>query len=209
MPIRRLNFRHNTIRKIEKGAFANLKLLESLDLSHNELESGEMHPAVFEGLYAPTAYEPIQNLKVLNLSHNSLHTLDPDLFEHFPNLEELDISFNPFKVIDQNSEIAISTIGRLTTLEMSDMELKTLPQNIFHAPRNLKTLDLSGNLFEKIPEALEHAIELVSLNIDDNVFVKIGTNEYEHRTAKQFTFHLIFYSLRISEAAVYSQDYPN
>lgn len=136
-----------------------------------------MHPTVFEGAYDAGAYEPLKNLRVLNLSHNELHTLDPDIFEHFPNLEELVISFNPFKVIDRNTEVAIAGIGRLTVLDMSDMELKTLPEAIYHAPRSLKTLSLSGNLFTKIPEAIEHAINLVTLNLDDNIFERIGKNE--------------------------------
>lgn len=177
LSIRHLSFRHNVIRKIERAAFRNLSLLETLDLSYNRLTYEELHPTVFEGAYDAGAYEPLTNLRVLNLSHNELHTLDPDIFEHFPNLEELTISFNPFKVIDRNTEVAIASIGRLTVLDMSDMELKTLPEFIYHAPRSLKTLSLGGNLFAKIPEALEHALNLVTLNLDDNIFEKIGTNE--------------------------------
>lgn len=177
LPIRHLSFRHNAIRKIEKAAFMNLTLLETLDLSFNRLTYEEMHPTVFEGTYDAANYEPLKNLRVLNLSHNDLHTFDPDIFEHFPNLEELVISFNPFKVIDRNSEVAISSIGKLAVLDMSDMELKTLPETIFHSPRNLKTLNLAGNLFTKIPDALERAVNLVSLTLDDNIFERIGTNE--------------------------------
>lgn len=177
LAIRHLSFRHNAIRKIEKAAFKNLTLLESLDLSFNRLTYEEMPPTIFEGNYDAETYEPLKNLRVLNLSHNELHTLDPDLFQHFPNLEELIIGFNPFKVIDRNTETAISSIGRLAVLDMSDMELKTLPEHILHAPRTLKTLNLSGNLFSQIPDALEFASNIVSLNLDDNIFEKIGTNE--------------------------------
>lgn len=177
LAIRHLSFRHNAIRKIEKAAFRNLTLLETLDLSFNRLTYEELHPTVFEGAYDAATYEPLKNLKVLNLSNNHIHTLDPDIFEHFPNLEELILSYNPFEVIDRNTEVAISSIGRLTTLDMSYMELKTLPDSIFHAPRMLKTLNLSGNLFTKIPDAIQHALNLVKLNLDDNVIEKIGTNE--------------------------------
>lgn len=177
LPIRHLSFRHNVVRKIERAAFRNLSLLESLDLSYNRLTYEQMPQSIFEGAYDAATFEPLKNLKVLNLSHNELHTLDPDIFEHFPNLEELILGFNPFKVIDRNSEVAISSIATLSVLDMSDMELKTLPEFLFHSPRKLKTLDLSGNLFTKIPEALEHTVELVSLNLDENIFERIGTNE--------------------------------
>lgn len=174
--IRSLSFRHNAIRKIEDEAFKNLDNLESLDLSFNRLTFEVMKPKIFRGKFAPTEIEPMHYLKVLNLANNQLHSIDPDLFEHFPNLEELNLCWNPFTVIDHNSVIAISNIARLTVLDMSYMELKTLPEYIFHTPRMLKTLNLSGNLFKTLPSALELAISLVNLNFDDNILEEIGGN---------------------------------
>lgn len=117
--IRYLSFRHNVITQIEKAAFKNLTLLEHLDLSFNRLTSTMLKPEVFEGKYAPKFYEPLNYLKILNLGNNRLHTLDQDLFEHFPNLEHLSLDSNPFKVIDHVSTIAISTIPTLKVIHFT------------------------------------------------------------------------------------------
>lgn len=113
LDIRYLSFRHNVIHKIEKGAFKNLTLLEHLDLSFNRLTSDVLNPEVFEGKYAAETYEPLKHLKILNLGNNNLHTLDQDLFEHFPNLEHLSLDSNPFMVIDHLTLVAISSVASL------------------------------------------------------------------------------------------------
>lgn len=177
LDIRTLSFQHNKISKIVPRAFRNLTLLEKLDLSNNRLTFEALRPEVFEGYYDAVVYEPLQNLKWLSLSNNDIHSLDPDLFEHFPQLESLSLCHNPFKMIDHNSVIAISTIPRLSFLDLSYMELKSLPEHIFNAPRQLKTLNLTGNLFETVPDAIQHAVNLVNLNFDDNLVQHFGGNQ--------------------------------
>lgn len=113
LSIRHLSFRHNRIERIAKQTFKNLTLLEHLDLSFNQLTSNALVPEVFEGKYAPETYEPLKYLKTLNLGNNHLHTLDPDLFEHFPNLENLILESNAFMVMDHLSTQAISSISSL------------------------------------------------------------------------------------------------
>lgn len=114
--IRFLSFKHNVITKIEKNAFKNLTLLEHLDLSYNKITTEELKPEVFEGKYSPETYEPLKNLKILKLGNNRLHSLDPDIFEHLPNLEHLSLESNPFMVIDQGSTIAISGLAKLKVM---------------------------------------------------------------------------------------------
>lgn len=177
LDIRVLSFQHNKIRKIVPRAFQNLTLLEKLDLSFNRLTSDILRPEVFEGHYDAHIFEPLQNVKWLSLSNNDLHTLNPDIFEHFPQLEILSLCHNPFKVIDTNSETAISNIPQLTVLDLSNAELRDLPEFIFNAPHKLRTLNLTGNLFGKLPEALRHAQNLIELNIDDNPIEHLGTNQ--------------------------------
>lgn len=157
-------------------AFLKLGTLRSLDISFNKLTSASLKPDVFQGPYDPSTYEPLKNMSFLSLANNDIHTLDPDLFEHFPNLEALSISHNPFKVIDPNTAIAISTLHNLKTLDISDMELTRLPDHLLHSPRELKVLNMSGNLFETLPETLQDAINLEELNLDDNNIEAFGGN---------------------------------
>lgn len=174
--IRSLSLARNKINKIEPRAFRNLTALEKLDLSFNRLTYEALKPEVFEGFYDATTFEPLRSLKWISLAHNDIHSIDPDLFEHVPNLESLSLSNNPFKKFDTNTAIAIQSIPRLSNLDLGNMELKTLPDHIFHAPRQLKTLNLTGNLFNTLPEALGDALNLIYLNLDDNIFEAFGGN---------------------------------
>lgn len=117
LKIRYLSFRHNLIARIAKDTFKNLTVLEHLDLSYNRLTSEVLVPEVFEGKYAAETYEPLKYLKTLNLGNNRLHTLDPDLFEHFPVLEHLSLDSNPFRVLDHMSAQAISGVSTLRVIK--------------------------------------------------------------------------------------------
>ncbi|XP_031631324.1 toll-like receptor 13 [Contarinia nasturtii] len=177
LDIRSLSFQHNKIRQIEDRAFFNLTTLERLDLSDNKLTREALQSKVFEGHYDSKLYEPLTNLKWLNLASNDLHTLDLDLFDHFPNLETLILAHNQFRILDGNTVNAISGIPKLQVLDMSAMELKEIPSSLFHGPRNtLKVLNLTGNLLTEIPDALHYAANLVELVLDDLLIEHIGGN---------------------------------
>lgn len=199
LPIRYLSFRHNLISRIEQQSFKNLTRLEHLDLSYNRLTSEVLMPEVFKGKYSPDTYEPLKFLKTLNLGNNRLHTLNPDLFEHFPNLENLSLESNPFMVLDHLTTQAISGVSSLKVLreilfsfvlkclwqpfsspqflDLSYMELTVLPEHIFHAPRKLESLNLTGNLFKILPQALQYAVNLVELNLDENLMEDFSRNK--------------------------------
>uniref|UniRef100_A0A182MAA0 LRRCT domain-containing protein n=1 Tax=Anopheles culicifacies TaxID=139723 RepID=A0A182MAA0_9DIPT len=163
-----LNLSHNEIATIEKPCFKNLTMLQVLDLSHNRLRTEALTPDIFVGHYSPSEYEPLQQLRVLRLGANELHSLNQDLFEHLPALEELSLELNAFKVIDQQSEIAIASIDRLVSLDLSYMELEEIPKYLFHTPTGLQFLNLTGNLLETVPEALLYAKALTWLSLDEN-----------------------------------------
>lgn len=52
-------------------------------------------------------------MKIFRVAYNQLHTLDQDLFEHLDYLEVLDLSHNPFTVIDQPTLVALSSLPYL------------------------------------------------------------------------------------------------
>lgn len=178
LDIRILSLKNNKISKIEAAAFQNITSLEVLDLSWNRLTFATLNENVFQGRYNAYAYEPLKNLKWLSLANNDIHTLHDDVFDHLNALETLILCHNPFKIINHNTQIAISSLPNLKTLDLGTMELMDLPDEIFHAPNKLRNLSLSGNLFEKLPEALMHARNLKELNFDDNPVEHFGFNKY-------------------------------
>lgn len=170
----RLNITHldlsgNRIAAIVPNAFRNLSAtLVELDLSDNLLTYQTLRPDAFNGKYDPVAYEPLRELRVLRLARNRLHELDPDLFEHLPALETLTLSGNAFRTIGFGANVAISRVIHLRELDVSNMELKELPEHLLHTLNRLKVLHLGGNLFERLPSALGYAQSVEFLNLDEN-----------------------------------------
>ncbi|KAH8287970.1 hypothetical protein KR018_011380, partial [Drosophila ironensis] len=158
----------NQIESIEIAAFQNLSKLATLDLSHNKLDTKSLVPDVFKGPYSPSDYKPLTSLKSLNLGYNDLHSLDADIFEHIPQLEELVLCANPFQMINKNAEVAISGLAYLKTLDISYLEISELPETVLHGPRDLSTLLAAGNLFKNLPDGLEYAQNLEHLVLNEN-----------------------------------------
>ncbi|XP_035903395.1 leucine-rich repeat neuronal protein 3-like isoform X1 [Anopheles stephensi] len=196
MNVTLLDLSHNEIATIESKCFMNLTLLQVLDLSHNRLKSEALTPDIFVGHYSPNEYVPMKHLRVLRLSANELHSLNQDLFENLPSLEELSLDLNPFKVIDQQSEIAIASIDRLVSLDLSYMELEDIPKYLFHTPQRLQYLNLTGNLLQIVPPALTYAKGLKWLSVDENPIssIVVGT---EFPSLKQLTFLSLSYMTQL------------
>lgn len=167
-PLKVIDFRHNKIKQIVKNAFTNLDYLEEVNLSFNEMTTENLKPEIFEGKYSPDEYEPLKSLKRLRLTHNLLHNLDSEMFEHTKHLQELYLDDNPFQIIHTNVLNAFSDLSQLQVLDMSRMELSSLPEDIFHPLRALKVLNLGGNLFRSIPQALKYAITVRELSLNEN-----------------------------------------
>lgn len=169
----RLNIQHLSISRcnvehIDDAAFLNLRNLESLDLSFNNLKTEVLIGHIFRGHYAPDKYEPLWNLKNLTLKKNLLHSLRSDVFEHLPNLESLDLSENSLQTLVGFTEKALTSLTRLKVLNLSDTMLARIPHSFIHMSKYLETLDLSGNYFTEIPMELESTHNIEWLSLDDN-----------------------------------------
>lgn len=150
--------------------FKNLREIEEIDFSHNLITTTNFKPEIFEGLYSADSYEPLKNLKILVLTNNSLHSLHPDIFEHTPNLEVLNLSFNVFQTIAQLLANAFGSVLHLRELDLSHMELESIPDTLLINNLDLKVLKLDANLFTTIPKALRFVKNLEQLGLNSNPF---------------------------------------
>ncbi|GBP48290.1 TLR4 interactor with leucine rich repeats [Eumeta japonica] len=135
---------------------------------------------VSQGRYSPEEFEPLRSMRTLILAYNDLHSLNDDVFEHLPELTELDLSGNPLKFIDHITLIAIASLPMLKVLKLRDCELSEIPSMFLHSPRYLEYLDISSNRLSAVPLELEEATNLVYLNINNNTIVKLEADSEDN-----------------------------
>ncbi|XP_052748969.1 leucine-rich repeat neuronal protein 3-like [Galleria mellonella] len=180
LPIKVLNLSRCGIQFIEYTSFKDLQEMVTLDLSHNKLTSAKLSPHAFEGRYSPEEYEPLSSMRQLNLAYNDLHSLHQDMFEHLPELEELDLSGNPLTTIDQVTLVAISSLPMLKILRLRSCQLTEIPEKFLHTPRYLERLDISDNKLTAVPQELEETKNLLFLNLNQNPIVEITANSEDY-----------------------------
>ncbi|CAH2235407.1 jg13266 [Pararge aegeria aegeria] len=168
LPVKVLNLSRCSIEFIENASFKDLQQMQVLDLSHNRLTTEKLSPHAFEGRYAPEEYEPLASMRTLNLAYNELHSLNQDLFEHMPELTELDLSGNPLTTIDHVTVIAISSLPMLKILRMRSCGFSDIPDKFLHTPRFLERLDISDNKLNAVPQELKETKNLIYLNLNQN-----------------------------------------
>ncbi|XP_045538461.1 leucine-rich repeat neuronal protein 2-like isoform X2 [Papilio machaon] len=180
LPIQVLNLSRCSIEFIENASFRDLQEMTTLDLSHNKLTSDRLSPHAFEGRFSPEEYEPLAAMRKLSLAHNELHSLHQDLFEHLPELTELDLSGNPLATIDHVTLIAISSLPMLKVLRMRSCQLTEIPDKFLHTPRYLERLDISDNQLTAVPQELEETKNLLYLNLNQNPIVKLDMTSEDY-----------------------------
>ena len=145
------------------GILGELGTLESLDLSHNQIQN------------LPDLSK-LKKLKNLNLANNQIQNL-PDYFGHLPTLERLDLSYNLFSEVPR-------AIDELKTLQEWHILGNPIPNLVFNTwdLQNIKTfgsmeealktpeevikLQLSG--LSQIPAEITQFTNLQSLHVENN-----------------------------------------
>lgn len=145
-----LDLSSNSILKLSPHALSKLRYLETLDLSHNNLES--LSSGCFSGL-------PLADV---DLSHNSFQEFDMDVFSTKVNGEpvSLDLSHNKLASVSMASH---GKVLHIQTLNLSANRLLDVPRL---AGLPLRYLNLDGNPITQIKEgAFALLKDLVYLSI--------------------------------------------
>lgn len=160
----------------------NLNYIEELDLSYNlikelpdRIRSSSLIRLIVKGNYienlSDSLFDDAPNLKYLDLSHNRIAKLPPQLTHPLTDLRALILSSNNFQEIphgffEKNSalkdvwltnghlhEIGSNMFSNCTWLQrlrLSNNSIKALPKGMFLNMRNLTYLDLSRNLLSNL-----------------------------------------------------------
>ncbi|XP_068440181.1 tsukushi [Clinocottus analis] len=145
-----LDLSSNLITKVTPNALSKLRYLETLDLSHNNLES--LSPSCFSGL----------PLVEMDLSHNRFREFDMDVFATKVNGEPVSVD------LSHNELVSVSTTLHGRVLHIRSLNLSS--NRLLRVPRlaglSLRYLNLDGNPIAQIEEgAFAQLKDLVYLSM--------------------------------------------
>ncbi|NXA05227.1 LRC32 protein, partial [Sapayoa aenigma] len=161
-------------------AFHQLRNIEVLDLSANNLES---HMAAWY-------ISNLTSLRVLDLSGNSMTRLLSGIFQRSPRLRELDLSNNYIMEIQEGVfepleeleavNLALNSIHCISGFSLTQLRVLNLSHNALELfaseegakPYLLQVLDLSHNRLLSFPE-LPKAHDLTHLNLSNNLIASL------------------------------------
>lgn len=186
--LRFLNMRRNHLRSLPRDVFKNT-MLEHLDLSVNEFT---MLPAM---AFSQVGF----TLRHLDISHNSIESLDSTLFQETPFLLSLDLSNNKLTILSDNLFNSLGNLQELDLssnsvranfkellhylpitryLSLSNVGLKTFP---FIPLRNLTSLNLTFNFIEGAKEnAVKDLNSLRYLYLRGNSLTSVPAQIWTH-----------------------------
>lgn len=189
-----LNLTHNRIRTIGQLGFGQgcgLSLL-SLDLSHNEIktlpeESELLKLRSLQHLYlqhnnisdiSSEALNGLVSLRVLNISHNRLHTLPEGLFANARELREIYLNDN---TIFELSRTIFHRLEQLIVLDLSSNQITSnhIDDGTFLGLIRLIVLNLSNNALTRIDgKTFKDLFFLQILNLKNNSIGYIEENAF-------------------------------
>ncbi|XP_056640386.1 leucine-rich repeat-containing protein 70 [Diorhabda sublineata] len=174
----KLVFDHCNIKYLDSGLFSNMKNVEYIDLSYNLLTTEEIGGDDFRGPYNDKRFRPIA-VKYLNLAYNQIHSLPVKFFENMPDLEELNLQGNDFKVLDPTTQVALGSLTKIKVLNLADNELTEIEGSLLRNLPTLYSLDLSSNHLDFVPLTLSYiSNNLKVLKISDNYIFKLTDQSF-------------------------------
>jgi Leucine-rich repeat (LRR) protein len=121
------------------------------------------HPERSKKKFSTTTALDLSRCNLYDIPLEELATIDPEM------LLELDLSYN--KLDDLNP--LLLKCRNLKNLNISDNQLKTIPEALSEAFQNLQDLNMSHNHLEIIPEVIGTFQFLQSLDLSNNSIQKI------------------------------------
>jgi Leucine-rich repeat (LRR) protein len=169
--LKNLNLSFNKL-DLETSYFRNQNLLQSLDLSFNEIKYLSSQSGVFQELVS---------LKYLNLSNNKLKTIVDSsfIFESLSKLSELNLAWNGLIYLKEN---CFSSLDNLKSLSLGFNRINSL--NFLNQTKSLVSLDLEQNEIVSIDDLSAYSIEYLNLNSNPLKQLPLVNRFYNLKTLK-------------------------
>uniref|UniRef100_A0A3B4BLG6 LRRNT domain-containing protein n=1 Tax=Periophthalmus magnuspinnatus TaxID=409849 RepID=A0A3B4BLG6_9GOBI len=136
---------------LPKSLLISLRSLEYLVIHNNKLRSRTIHPAAFQGL---------KKLHTLHMYNNLLERVPRGMPRRATTLMLL---HNSISEIGRNDLALLHTLTELN-LSYNRLSSNKLHQEAFRKLRNLSTLDLSGNSLHVFPLGLPRSLQTLEIN---------------------------------------------
>ena len=158
------------IRDLPEGVFAGLHELTWLEMSDCGLIA----------LPSSTSLALSSSLKHLDISRNSLHSVD---LSSYYGLEELYFDGNKIKI---PRGVHWRPLMHMKKLNLNSNQLTSIPTSFLHSMPNLEVIDMKGNILVLSAEALPSMIHLRRINVAFNR--RLGSNsQYLERLTSNLT----------------------
>lgn len=160
--LERLDLSVNNIWSLPDAAFCSLHSLEYLNLTRNRIR--ELEKLRFGS--APSHQLCGSNLKLLDLSNNSIDSLPSAVFSKLTRLQNLNLQGNAISFI---ADHALDGLSSLSSLNLADNKLVALPPELFSDTREVRELHLQNNSINVIaPGLFNDLTEMIILDLADN-----------------------------------------
>ncbi|XP_058250056.1 carboxypeptidase N subunit 2 [Hemibagrus wyckioides] len=187
-----LQLHGNMLQNLHKALFLKLTNLHELNLSSNQLSTVDTSrlsklKKLDLGLNQITdlsldTFKGNLQLQILSLQGNMISKLDPGIFSHLDNLEEVNLRDNKLEVLSsglfpsnlknlmlkgnsllQLSSSAFTNLHNLIYLDLSQNLLSSLPAELFQNLSSLERLDLSGNRLQELSSTVFRGLFQISV----------------------------------------------
>ncbi|XP_031639841.1 toll-like receptor 7 [Contarinia nasturtii] len=155
----------NNLREFPYEILCPLKSLETLNISHNRIDSFGDSGFNFDGGYCNGTRNSFNDLEMLDISYNQLISIDWSE-SNFSQLKELRLQHNNLTNIMSGT---FHGMHSLTHLNLSYNQLETLTDDMLNDTKKLQELHLQNNKLYQLPSALFRDLpELMILDLSSN-----------------------------------------
>ena len=188
--LQELYLQNNSLSVLAPGIFEGLRHLLVLNLSRNELGNDLLSSATFSSLV---------RLFSLDLSHNRLQSLQPNVLNGLTSLQLLDLSHNQLSAINRNTFLRLRNLHILrlsnndienlrpksfaglrvlSSLSLENNKLTKINEEVLWNITSLSSLILSGNFFTKVPHGLRVLSKLETIDLSDNLISELDNSSF-------------------------------
>lgn len=137
-----------------------------LDIEVISPDSRELQMTVF-----PTLSQ-FRSLEFIRFDCQSFGTFSLNVLDTLTSLKRLEICRSKVKTLTYIENGSIETYN-IKSIILKGNHLTTLPEEVFKKMRHLESLELSGNSLSKVPNGIEHLINLKFLDLQENPLIEM------------------------------------